>query len=116
MVDAPKVLRKTYRDGEVVATSKLRDLADVAEGSAHDDGVVSKLLVVIVNALDALDTRVFLRAVVLLGGGLVPVEDTTNKRGNEEGAGLSCSNCLDKGEHESGCSSRRAETAESELP
>lgn len=58
------------------------------------------LLVIIVNALDRLDTRVFFGRVVALVSSLVPVENTTNEGRNEESASLSSSNSLDKGEHE----------------
>ena len=40
------------RDGEVVAASQTQDLSSVAEGSSHDDGLVAKLLVVVVDLGD----------------------------------------------------------------
>ena len=86
----------THRDGQVVNAGKLGDLANVSEGSAHDDGLVAELLVVVKDGLDGLDT-----GVVLLGGGLVPVKDTTNEGGDEESASLGGSNGLDGGEEES---------------
>lgn len=58
------------------------------------------LLVVVVNALDGLDTRILLGRVVAFVSSLVPVENTTNKGGNEESASLSSSDSLDKREHE----------------
>lgn len=58
------------------------------------------LLVVVEDLLDALDTGVLLLGVLLLGRGLVPVEDTANKGRNEVGTGLGSGNGLDLGEHE----------------
>lgn len=92
---------RTYGDGQVVAASKLGDLASVAEGGTHDDGLVAKLLVVVEDALDRGHTGVGLLGVLLLGGSLVPVQDTADERGDEEGVGLGCGNSLGKREHES---------------
>jgi len=58
------------------------------------------LLVVVENLLHALDTRVLLLLVLLLGRRLVPVKDAADKGGDEESAGLSGSNGLHLGEHE----------------
>jgi hypothetical protein len=90
----------TYGNGEVVAASKLGDLADAAEGGAHDDGLVAVLLVVVEDLLDALDARVLLLAVLLLSRRLVPVEDAADEGRDEEGTGLSSGDGLDLGEHE----------------
>ena len=49
--------------------------AYVAERSAHDDGLVSMLLVVVKDTLDGLDTRVFVALVVLARLLLVEVKD-----------------------------------------
>lgn len=92
---------KTYRDGQVVNTSKLSDLADVSERSAHDDGLVAELLVVVEDVLDGLDTGVLLLGVVLLVGGLVPVKDTADEGGDEVSTGLGGSDGLDRREKES---------------
>ena len=53
----------------------MKGLSYVAEGSAHDDGLVAVLFVVVEDLLYGLDTRVFVTLVVLSGGFLVPVED-----------------------------------------
>lgn len=90
----------TYRDGQVVATSELGDLTNVSKRSTHDDGLVTKLLVVVEDGLDGGDTWVLLLGVLLLGGSLVPVKDTTNEWGDEEGSGLSSADGLGEGEHE----------------
>jgi hypothetical protein len=58
------------------------------------------LLVVVEDLLDALDTGVLLLGILLLGGGLVPVENAADKGRDEEGAGLSGGDGLDLGEHE----------------
>ena len=84
----------THGDGEVVTAGELCNLADAAEGGAHDDGLVAVLLVVVVDALHALDARVVLGAVLLLGRGLVPVEDAADKRRDEEDARLGGSDGL----------------------
>lgn len=91
----------TYGDSEVVAASELGDLTNVSEGSAHDDGLVAELLVVVVNLNNGLDTRVLLLLVLLLVVGLVPVKDTANEGRDEEGTGLSGSDGLNRREHQS---------------
>lgn len=90
----------TYSNGEVVAASELGDLANGAERGTHDDGLVAELLVVVEDAADRLDTGVLLLGVLLLGGSLVPVKDTANEGGDEEGVRLSSSDGLDEREHE----------------
>ena len=90
----------TYSNGEVVASSELSNLANGAERSTHDDGLVAVLLVVVEDAADGLDTGVLLLGVLLLVGSLVPVEDTANEGRDEESTGLSGSDGLDLGEHE----------------
>lgn len=93
--------RKTYRDGQVVTASKLSDLASVAERGTHDNGLVAKLLVVVEDGLDRRHTGIGLLGVLLLGGGLVPVEDTADKGGDEESIGLGGGNGLGQGEQQS---------------
>lgn len=90
----------TYGDGEVVAASELSDLTSVAERGTHDDGLVAVLLVVVEDGLDGGDTGVFLLGVVLLGGGLEPVEDAADEGGDEVGTGLGGADGLDGREHE----------------
>jgi hypothetical protein len=90
----------TYRDSEVVASGELSDLTNVSERSAHDDGLVIVLLVVVVNFNDGLDTGVLLLLVLLLVGSLVPVKDTANEGRNEESTGLSGSDGLRQREHQ----------------
>ena len=97
---APAWPVRTYRDGQVVAAGKLGDLARVAEGGAHDNGLVAKLLVVVKDALDRGDAGVLLLGVLLLVVGLVPVEDAADKGGDEEGVGLGGGDGLDEGKHE----------------
>ena len=92
--------KKSYGDGQVVAAGQLGDLAGVAERGTHDDGLVAVLLVVVEDGLDAGDTGVLLLGVLLLGGGLVPVENTADEGGDEVGIGLSGGDGLDGREHE----------------
>lgn len=94
-------LVKAYGDCEVVAAGKLGDLTNVTERGTHDNGVVAKLLVVVEDGLDGLDTRVLLLGVLLLVVGLVPVKDTTDEGGDEESTGLGGGDGLDEREHES---------------
>lgn len=91
----------TYGDSEVIATGELSDLTNVTERGTHDNGLVAKLLVVVEDVLDALDTRVGLLGVLLLVVGLVPVKDTADEGRDEEGTGLGGGNGLRKGEHKS---------------
>lgn len=95
-----ELLQQAGGDGQVIATSKLSDLANVAERSAHNNGVVAELLVVVVDALDGGNTGVLLLGVVLLGVSLEPVEDTADEGRNEEGTGLGGGNGLHQAEHE----------------
>ena len=37
------------RNGQIIAASKPQDLSSVTEGGSHDDGLVAKLFVVIVD-------------------------------------------------------------------
>jgi hypothetical protein len=90
----------TYGDSEVVASGELSDLTNVSERSAHDNGLVAELLVVVVNLNNGLDTGVLLLLVLLLVGSLVPVKDTANEGRDEESTGLSGSDGLDRREHQ----------------
>lgn len=92
--------RTTHGNGQVVAASELGDLADAPERGTHDDGLVAVLLVVVVDAANRLDAGVLRGGVLLLGRGLVPVEDTADEGRDEVGAGLSGGNGLGEGEHE----------------
>ncbi len=93
--------KKTYRNGQVVTASKLSDLASVTERGAHDNGLVAKLLVVVEDGLDRRHAGVVLLGVLLLGGSLVPVEDTADKGGDEESVGLGSGDGLGQGEQQS---------------
>jgi hypothetical protein len=93
--------KSTYSNGEVVASSELSNLANGAERSTHDDGLVAVLLVVVEDAADGLDTGVLLLGVLLLGRSLVPVKNAADEGGDEESAGLSSGNSLDEREHQS---------------
>lgn len=95
-----QVLQQVGGDGQVVTASKLGDLTSVTERGTHDDGLVTVLLVVIEDILDGLDTGVLLGGVVALVGGLVPVEDTADEGGDQEGTSLGGGDGLDEGEHE----------------
>ena len=90
----------TNRNSQVITSGQLRDFANISEASSHHNGLVPELLVVIEDLLNALDTRVFLRAIVLLVRCLVPVQDAANERRDEESASLSCGNGLGQREHE----------------
>ena len=91
---------RTYRNGQVVASGQLSDLANVPEGRTHDDCLVAVLLVVVEDGLDALDTGVLGTRVLLLGSRLEPVKNAAHEGGDEESASLSGSNSLDLREHE----------------
>ena len=91
----------TYRDCEIIASSQLRNLTNTTERRTHDDGLVSKLLVVVEDALHALDTGILIGGIGLAGGGLVPVENAADEWGDEEGTCFSGSNSLNEREHES---------------
>lgn len=59
------------------------------------------LLVVVVDGLHRLHTRVLSSSVVTLVGSLEPIEDTADERRDEESTSLSTGNGLDGGEHQS---------------
>jgi hypothetical protein len=86
----------TYGNGQVVASGELGDLADAPERGTHDNGLVVVLLVVVEDGLYALDTGVLLLGVLLLGRGLVPVENAADKGRDEEGASLGGGDGLDE--------------------
>ena len=74
----------------------------VAERGTHDDGLVSVLLVVVVDGADGLDARVLL--VLVSGSGLVllvPVQNTTNEGRDESDTSLGASHSLAETEQES---------------
>lgn len=90
----------SYGNSQVVAASELSNLASVSERSTHDNGLVAKLLVVVVDVLDGGDTGVLLLLVLLLGAGLEPVKDAADEGGDEESTGLGGGDGLGLGEHE----------------
>jgi hypothetical protein len=90
----------TYGDGKVIASSELGDFSNVPERSSHDDGLVTVLLVVVKDALNALNSRIFFGSKVLLHRSLVPVENTTDERRDQVSTGFSTGNGLDEREHE----------------
>ena len=90
----------TYGDGQVVTASQLGNLAGIAERGTHDDGLVTELLVVVKDALDASNTRVLLLGIFLLGRRLEPVKDAADEGGNQKRTSLGGGNSLDEREHE----------------
>ena len=74
----------------------------VTERGTHDDGLVSVLLVVVVDLADRLNTRILL---ILVGGSglvlLVPVQNTANEGRDESDTSLGASNSLTETEQES---------------
>ena len=74
----------------------------VTERGTHDDGLVSVLLVVVVDLADRLNTRILL---ILVGGSglvfLVPVQNTANEGRDESDTSLGTSNSLAETEQES---------------
>lgn len=95
-----QLLQETGRNGQKVDTSKLLDLARVSERGAHDNCLVSVLLVVVENALDRVHTRVLSGSVGLASGSLVPVQNAADKGRNQSGLGLGSSNGLNEREEQ----------------
>lgn len=95
-----ELLEELGGNGEEVTAGKSLDLASVTERGTHDDGLVSVLLVVGVDAADGLDSWVGLGGVLLSSVLLVPVEDTADEGGDEGDLGLGGSNSLGKAEEE----------------
>lgn len=89
-----ELLQKVGRDGQEVASSQLLNLADRAERGAHDNGLVAVLLVVVVDLGDRDDTGVLGSDVLLLGRGLVPVQNAADERRDQSDLRLGASNSL----------------------
>lgn len=95
-----RIIEITYRNCQVVAASQLSNLACVSEGCSHDNSLIVILLVVVENSLDRSHPGIFFLAVCLSGMRLVPIQDTANKRRDQECTSLSTGNCLNLREHE----------------
>ena len=95
-----QLLQQCRRNGQIITTRQLRDLADIPETRAHDNGLVAEFLVVVEDLLHGFDARVVLFGVVLLGVGFVPVQNAADEGGDEEGAGFGGGDGLDEREHE----------------
>lgn len=72
------------------------DLPLVPEASCHDNGVVAMCLVVGVDALHTLNTRVLSRAVVPVILRLVPVKNATNKGADQGSTSISACSSLQR--------------------
>lgn len=92
--------REAYRDSQIITTSQLGNLTNTSERSTHDNSLVSKLLVVIKDALDRGHSWVFLLGISLSGLGLVPIKDTADEGGDQECASLGGGDGLHLGEEE----------------
>ena len=90
----------TYGDSQVIASSQLGNLTNTSETGSHNNGLVSKLLVVVENGLDGCNSWVLLLGVVLAGLGLVEIEDTADEGRDEESTCFSTSDGLDLREEE----------------
>lgn len=91
---------QTYRYGQEVAASQLLDLADVTEGSAHDEGFVAVFFEVVVDGVDPVNAGVVLGVELLLVHLLVPVEDAADKGRDNGNAGLGGGNGLHLAEYQ----------------
>ena len=94
LVRIVELVQEVGRDGQEVASGQLLNLANGAEGGAHDDGLVAVLLVVVVDLGDGDDTGILSANVLPLVGGLVPVEDTADEGRDQSNLGLGASNSL----------------------
>eukprot|EP00754_Rhynchopus_humris_P018783 Rhum_TRINITY_DN14614_c20_g1::Rhum_TRINITY_DN14614_c20_g1_i1::g.104443::m.104443 len=96
-----QLVQQGRSDGQVVAARQVLDLVGVAEGRAHDDGLVAELLVVVVDLRHALDTRVVqAREVLRRLRRLVPVEDASHERRDQRHARLRARHRLREGEEQ----------------
>ena len=94
-----ELVKKSRGDCQSVASAQVGDFSCVAEGRSHNDGVVSVLLVVVVDFGDRNHARVFggrerINTLVLL----VPVIDTPDEWGNKGCSGFGAGNGLCLGE------------------
>ena len=93
-------LQQVRRDRQAIAARQRLDLAGVAEGGAHHDGLDPVRLVIGVDLAHREDARVGLARVVLARGRLVPVEDAADEWRDEEGAGVRSGDRLREREHQ----------------
>ena len=96
-----ELVEQVRRDGEQVASGQLDDFADVAEARAHDHGLVSEVLEVVVDLGHGLHAGIVRALVVLAGVLLVPVEDAANERRDERDLGLGAGDGLVDAEEQS---------------
>lgn len=94
LVRLVELVQEVGRDGQEVASGQLLNLANGAEGGTHDDGLVTVLLVVVVDLGDRDDTGILSASVLLLVSGLVPVKDTADEGRDQSNLGLGASNSL----------------------
>jgi hypothetical protein len=93
--------RITYSDSQVITSRQFCDLPLIPKTRTHNNSLISKLLVVIENRLNALDTRIFMRLErILLHSYLVPIHYPSDEGGNEIGTGFCSSDGLYEGEHQ----------------
>ena len=90
-----QLFEQLWTDGQEIATAQSSNLVDVAEGSAHDLGLVVELLVVLVDLGDALNSRI-LQEIELLDTllGNKPIEDASDKWTDQGDTRFGASNSL----------------------
>ena len=87
--------RPHSRDSEIVTSSQGQDLSYVPEWRSHDDGLVTKFLVVVVDPGHWFNPGVILWSKRLLATVLdVPVKDATNEWRDESNSSLGTGHCL----------------------
>ncbi len=89
---------RTYGNGQVINTRQLSDLPNISERSTHDDGLVTKLLVIVEDTLNGGNSWVLLLGVCLSGLSLIPIKDTANEGRDKVCTSLGASNSLNLGE------------------
>src|SRR5690606_38239106 len=76
-----QLFQQRWCDGQAVTASQFDDFADVTEAGAHNNGLITVLIVVFVDFSHGNRAWVFRRGVLFFVGiGFVPVQNTTHNR------------------------------------
>jgi hypothetical protein len=94
-------LQERRGDGQLVTSSKTKNLILIAERCSHDDGGVRELLEVAVDCSNRDHARVLSASEGLACLCLVPIHDPADKGGDESDVSLSTGDSLDKREQQS---------------
>ena len=90
----------THRNRQIITPRQLRNLPHIPKARPHDDRLIPILLIIVEDALHALDSRILVRLEAAALRLLVPIHDAPDKGRDEEGAGFGGGDGLHEGEHQ----------------